>query len=333
MREALQRSAEALLKAQKIAIFAHISPDGDTLGCVLALTHALKQLGKEVTPFAADGVPQGLLWLPGAETIEQASERRDFDLSVVCDAGALNRVGTSLLPVVASAPLLIDIDHHVVMGDTFGEIQVLDSKAAATAELIYEQIRVLEACSGQTLMNPQIAECLLTGIITDTGSFMFANVRPETLALAAQLQREGAIPAKICEQVYTNHTYASQKLLARALASLQRSPNGQVAWAFITGQDFEEFNAVDSDSDGIVNHVRDIQGVQIGLLFREIPGKKIRVNLRGREGVAVNEVAAKFGGGGHRLAAGCSIDPPLPEAIRLVIAVAVQHLEEKALSL
>ncbi len=333
MNDAVQRASDALLKAQKIAIFAHISPDGDTLGCVLALTHALKKLGKEVIPCAADGVPHGLKWLPGAEWIQQTSERRDFDLAVVCDAGALNRVGTSLLPIVESAPLLIDIDHHVVLGDTFGDIQVLDSKAAATAELIYTQIRSLEASTGQALMDAEIAECLLTGIITDTGSFMFANVRPETLLLASQLQQEGAVPAKICEQVYTNHTYASQKLLACALNSLQLSPNGKVAWAFLTGKDFEEFNAVDSDSDGIVNHVRDIQGVSIGLLFREIPGKKIRVNLRGREGVAVNEIAAVFGGGGHRLAAGCSLDPPLNEAIERIIAVAVQHLEEKALPL
>ena len=324
------RAAIAMLNAKRIAIFAHISPDGDTLGCVLALTHALKQVGKDVVPFAADGVPPNLAWLPGADLIQQNTERRDFELAIVCDAGALNRVGTSLLPVVASAPLLIDIDHHVVLGDTFGDIQVLDSHAAATAELIWKQIRVLEKVTQSFLVTPAIAECLLAGIITDTGSFMFPNVRPETLRIASFLQKQGAVPAKICERVYTNHTYASQQLLSRALSTLQRTEDGKVAWAFVTAKDFEELKATDSDSDGIVNHVRNIQGVAIGLLFREIAGKKIRVNLRGREGVAVNEVAAKFGGGGHRLAAGCSIDPPLENAQELIIAEAVRHIEEKA---
>jgi phosphoesterase RecJ-like protein len=324
------RAAAAMMNAKRIALFAHISPDGDTLGCVLALRNALTQVGKEVVPLAADGVPPNLSWLPGAELIQQYTERRDFDLAIVCDAGALNRVGTSLLPVVASAPLLIDIDHHVVLGDTFGDIQVLDSRAAATAELIWKQIRALEHVAQKSLMNSDIAECLLTGIITDTGSFMFPNVRPETLHIASHLQKQGAVPAKICERVYTNHTFASQKLLARALATLHRTEDGKVAWAFVRATDFEELNATDSDSDGIVNHVRNIQGVAIGLLFREIAGKKIRVNLRGREGVAVNEVAAKFGGGGHRLAAGCSIDPPLENALELIIAEAVRHLEEKA---
>ncbi|GDX40857.1 phosphoesterase RecJ-like protein [Armatimonadota bacterium] len=327
----LQRTTRALLNAQRIAVFAHISPDGDTLGCILALTAALRALGKDATPFAADGVPAVLKGLPGADWVERNTERRDFDLAVVCDAGALNRIGTSLLPVAESAPLMIDIDHHVVLGATFGDIQFLDAKAAATAELIWRVIRSLERATGKTLVTPQIAECLLTGIITDTGSFMFANVRPQTLRLAAELQKHGAIPAQICEQIYTNRSYASQKLLARALNSLQRTEDGKIAWEHVTGRDFEELGATDEDSDGIVNHARDISGVYIGLMFREIPGRKIRVNLRGREGVAVNEIAAVFGGGGHNLAAGCSVDPPLEEAERRVVEEAIRHLNAKGL--
>ena len=333
MTEPLQKTIEALLGAKRVAVFAHINPDGDTLGCVLALCHSLWTLGIEATPFAADGVPAILREMPGEDRVQQNTERRDFDLAVVCDAGALERVGTSLLPVVHSAPLLIDIDHHVVIGSTFGDIQLLDAKAAATAELIWQVVAALSEATGRELASREIAQCLMIGLVTDTGSFGYPNVRPETLRLAATLQELGAPIAPIVEQIYATHSYANQKLLGTALHTLQRSKDGQVAWATLSVSDFETVGATDEDSEGIVNRVLGIQGVRIGILFREIAGKKIRVSLRGRGSVSVNEVAAKFGGGGHHLAAGCSIEPPLDEAVQALVAEAERHLLEKAVSL
>jgi phosphoesterase RecJ-like protein len=318
----IRKAAQALQRAQRIALAAHINPDGDTLGCILALGHALRALGKDATLLSADGVPDIYGWLPGAERIQTGTERRDFDLAVVCDAGALERVGRSVMPIVQSAPMLLDIDHHVTDGTAFGQIRVLDATAAATAELVWKVILALGRLTGRDLATPDVAECLMTALITDTGSFRYPNVTPDTFALAARLRALGAQPAVINELVFENRSFASLKLLGRALDSLQTTPDGQVAWAVVTAADFVEFAATDADTEGIVNHVRAVKTAMVGILFREIPGGKVRISLRAREGADVNRIANVFGGGGHRLAAGCSLEPPLEEAVRLVVAEA-----------
>ena len=326
MEQQLRQAAEAIGTADKIVLACHINPDGDALGSILSLTHALRALGKDVVTLSADGVPAIYAWMPGAEWITTTTERRDFDLAIVCDAGALERVGRSVMPIIESAPLLMDIDHHVVMGSTFGTIQVLDDKAAATAELIFPLLRVLSDSIGRNLIDRAVADCLMTGIITDTGSFRFMNVTPQTFELSALLQRLGASPAVISELVFENRSFASLKLLGRALDVMQRTPDGRIAWTHIRAADLEEFDATDADTEGIVSHVRAIEGAQIGILFREIPGKKVRISLRARDGADVNLIANVFGGGGHKLASGCSVEPPLEEAERLVLAEAIRQL-------
>jgi len=263
--------------------------------------------------------------MPGAEWIEQSSDRRDFDLSIVCDAGAIERVGYGVVPVVESAPVLIDVDHHVAEG-TFGDFQLVDTRAAATAEIVWPIIGRLSRLSGQILETPAVADCLMTGIITDTGSFRFLNVTPRTFSLAARLQKLGAQPARIAELVFEDRSYASLKLLGRALDSLRLSADGRVAWAQVTAQDFEELKASDEDTEGIVNHVRAVHSARIGILFREIPGRRVRISLRARDGSDVNRIASAFGGGGHKLAAGCSMDPPLSEVESSVLAEACRQL-------
>ena len=272
-----------------------------------------------------DGVPDIYRWLPGADLVQTQTERRDFDLAIVCDAGTLIRIGKSLVPVVESARVVIDIDHHVADGP-FGDIRLLDATAAATAELIWDLLQAVQATTDVNLATADIARCLLTGLITDTGSFRYLNVTPRTFALAARLQELGASPSVISELVFENSSYASVKLLGRALDALQTTPDGQVAWTRVTTQDFLDLKGTDADTEGIVSHVRAIRGAQIGILFREVPGKKVRISLRARDGADVNKVANAFGGGGHKLAAGCSLDPPLELVEQQVVAEAVRQL-------
>jgi bifunctional oligoribonuclease and PAP phosphatase NrnA len=320
-----KEATRALCDAERIVLAGHVNPDGDTLGCILALAHVLRAIGKEVTLLSADGVPDIYRWLPGAEWVQAGTERRDFDLAVICDAGTLERVGSSVRPVMESAPCLIDIDHHVADGP-FGQIRILDATAAATAELIWKLIRTLQTAVGRPLATKAVAECLMTGLITDTGSFRFLNVTPATFELAARLERLGALPAPIAELVFENRSYASVKLLGRALDSIQISPDGRVAWAHVTAQDLADLHATDAETEGIVNHVRAIVGVEVGILFREIPDKKVRVSLRARDGADVNKVANVFGGGGHKLAAGCSVEPPLADVELSVVAETLRQL-------
>ncbi len=168
-------------------------------------------------------------------------------------------------------------------------------------------------------IDKDIANCLMCAILTDTGSFRYMNVTPTTFRIAGTLMRSGAWPSDISELVFENRSIESLKLLGRALDSLQMSADGRVAWAHVRARDYEELGATDEDTEGIVSQVRAVRGAMVGILFREIPGRKVRISLRSREGFDVNAVAKAFGGGGHRLAAGCSLDPPLEDAERLVL--------------
>lgn len=320
----VKQAVQALIGADRVVVASHINPDGDTLGCVLAVTHALLALGKQVTAISTDGVPDTLAWMPGADLIQTTTVGTDYDLAVVCDAGALSRVGQGPLAAIEAAHRVIDIDHHIADGP-FGDIQILDATAAATAELVFDLLTALSAEAGRDLVSTDVAVCLMTGLITDTGSFRFLNVTPRTFLLAAELQRRGAHPADIAELVFENRSLASLKLLGRALEALQTTQDGTVAWTHVTSADMEAVGASDADTEGIVGHVRSVSGAMIGVLFREIPGKKIRISLRAREGADVNRIAHVFGGGGHRLAAGCSVDPPLEQAESLVIAECVRQ--------
>jgi phosphoesterase RecJ-like protein len=320
-----KRAVQALCAAERIVIASHVNPDGDALGSILALAHALRALGKDVVPISTDGVPDIYSWLPGADWVQTSTDRRDFDVAVICDAGTLERTGRSQLATLQCAPVMIDIDHHVADGP-FGDIRIVDDRAAATAELIHSLIRTLGVAVGRDLMTRQIADCLMTGLITDTGSFRFMNVTPHTFYLAARLQRHGALPAAIAELVFENRSFASLKLLGRALASLQTTADGRVAWAVVTAGDFADLAASDAETEGNVNQVRSVRGAHVGVLFREVPGRNVRISLRAREGADVNRIAAVFGGGGHRLAAGCSLEPPVEAAVTAVIAECVRQL-------
>ncbi len=318
---AIAQAAEAINSAKSIVLSCHINPDGDALGSMLGLVHALKALGKDVVPVSHDGVPDIYLWMPGAEFVVRDCDRRDFDLAIVCDTGTTDRIGRAA-EAIKSAPASINIDHHVAEGD-FGKIRIVDTKASATGELVY---RILVEMN--TSVTKSIAECLMCAIITDTGSFRYLNTTAETFEIASHLMKCGAVPADISELVFENRTLGSVKLLGRALDSLQLTANGKVAWAHVTAQDFADLDAADAETEGIVNHVRAVRTAQVGVLFREIPGKKVRISLRSREGFDVNKVAQVFGGGGHHLAAGCSAESPLVDAEAAVIAEVVRHLKQ-----
>jgi phosphoesterase RecJ-like protein len=312
MRTALKQAAGALHRARNIVIACHINPDGDTLGSALALALALRHMGKRATVLSHDGVPEIYRWMPGQETVLSSTDARDFDLAVVCDTGTADRVGR-VKPAIEAAPLSLCIDHHAAEG-SFGQIRLVNPRVAATGELVYPLLKEMKA-----QIDRPIAECLMCALITDTGSFRFMNVTPHTFRIGAALMRAGACPAMIGELVFENRSLASVKLLGRALESLQVSTDGRVAWARIRAKDFEELGATDEDTEGIVNHIRAVRGAQVALLFREIPGRKVRISLRARDGYDVNRVAQMFGGGGHRLAAGCSHEPPLDEAERRIL--------------
>lgn len=320
MKTSLLKASKAIQQANKIAIACHVNPDGDTLGSALALCHAFRAMGKQAVPLVAHGVPEIYRWMPGQEWVRTETADQDFDLAIMCDTSSLDRIG-SIASTIEHTPVTMTIDHHACEG-TFGQYRVVNSKAAATGELVYALLRELGAT-----FSKELAECLLCAIITDTGSYRFMNVTPNTFRISGALMRCGARPAAISELVFESRSYASIKLLGRALDSLKVSDDSKIAWAHVTAAEFAELNARDEETEGIVNHVRAVRGVQVGVLFREVPGKKIRISLRARDGADVNLIAQKFGGGGHRLAAGCSIELPLADAEIAVIEAVRQSLD------
>ena len=313
------QAVAAIRAAESIVLACHVNPDGDALGSMLGLALALAPLGKSLTVLSQDGVPEIYRFLPGTDLVQTGTDIPVFDLAVVLDSGDFSRVGSRIQPLIARAGRVVDIDHHQPDG-AFGDVRVLDPTSASTSEIIYALIGAL----GLPLTR-DAATCLFTGVITDTGSFRFQNVTPHTFRVAAALLEAGAPPAFVSENVFDNRTFAATHLLGAALSSLSQTDDGRLIWARVTARDFVALGATDEDTEGVVNYARGVRGADVGVLFREMAPigdepPRIRVSLRSRETVNVAEVAQQFGGGGHRMAAGCTLDVPLAEAERRVIA-------------
>ncbi len=305
--------ADTLKLKNDFLITGHGNPDGDSLGSMCALGIGLRQLGKRVTMLSTDGVPDLYKFLPGSCNIVTAvPEGITCDVAITVDCDGLERVGDAL-DAVRSCGTLIEIDHHPGTKRST-PLALVDSSAASTAEVL---LPVMQAAGIN--ITSDIASCLLTAIMTDTGSFRYTNVRASTLRAAADLMDAGASTSKIVQQVYEARSFASVKLTGLALATLQRTAHGRIAYASITQEQLAQAGASDAETEGIPNSVRSIRGVRVGILFREAPDGKTRVSLRSRDGYDVSKVAKLFGGGGHPMASGCTVDKPLSEAQDIVI--------------
>jgi phosphoesterase RecJ-like protein len=306
----------AFERAHTIALACHVNPDGDALGSLLALGIALKAKypHKSVTLLSHDGVPEVYEFLPNSNDILTNSPLPSYDLAIALDSGDPSRTGERIYPLFATSTVRMDIDHHIGEGE-FGDVRLLDVRAAATAEIVFDLIDEMD-----TPLTAEIATCLLTGVITDTGSFRFMNVTPRTLRTAASLIEAGASPALIAERVFDNRTYASTLLMGRTLSSLGIEADGRITYASVSHADFLETGATDQDTEGFINFLRSIRGTDVALLFRETEVGRVRISLRSSELVNVSEIAQEFGGGGHRMASGCTYLGTVPEAIVALLA-------------
>ena len=312
MKSDLQEAVRVLKENQTFLVVGHVNPDGDCLGSMCALGLGLRQLGKSAFLVSPDGVPDLYKFLPGSDSITRVVPARKFDAAIVVDCEGLDRLG-SAAEALSACGLVVEIDHHPG-GERGAGIQLVVPSAASSGEIMFELLR-----EAGVRIEPPIAECLLTAIVTDTGSFRFSNVKPSTLRTAAGLLEAGASISKIAHKVYETRSFSSTKLLGIALSTLRSTANGRIAYASITQDQMASSQAAEAETEGIVNYVRSIRGAHVGLLFREGANGTTRVSLRSRDGVDISQVARLFGGGGHRTAAGCIVDRPLSEAIDLVV--------------
>jgi bifunctional oligoribonuclease and PAP phosphatase NrnA len=311
--------AETLKGRGHILLLNHASPDGDSLGSTLALARTFWARGQRATVGSSDGVPEMYRFLPGSDrVVSEIPEGERFDAVVFMECSAPERAGP-LVARAAGVPLWVNIDHHV-SNTGYGDLVLLDVEAAAVAEVVYPIVTAL-----RPQLEPPTAVCLLTALLTDTGSFRYANVTPKSFQLAAELVKAGASPAMVYGEVYENRSPASVRLLGMALSRMVVCEDGRVVWTVATQQMLKESGAKMEDSEGIVGAIRAIRGIQVALLFKEEPDA-IRVSLRAVGNVRANVIAEAFGGGGHPAAAGFTGTGGLDDVIRQTLAAVRREL-------
>jgi bifunctional oligoribonuclease and PAP phosphatase NrnA len=321
MDPALVEQAMALIiSSQRIALLAHESPDGDCIGSALGLAQILCQIGKDCVPACADAAPQNLSFLPGIETLQQTLDDEAFDLVVALDTGELRRFGHLYEDHKAflDSATILNIDHHI-SSEGCGQVNIIDTTAAATAELI-----VLFLLQAGLPLNKDAALCLLTGVITDTNSFQFTNTTPRTFEVAAILQRAGAIPETVVQPVYRTRPLAQVRFQAMILASAQTSCGGRLIWSQATGATLAAAGATPEMDDNTSGLLRDIEGVQVAAFFKSYDAPNItRLSLRCAAPYNAAEICQRVSngeGGGHARAAGAKFHLPIEEATNLVVA-------------
>jgi bifunctional oligoribonuclease and PAP phosphatase NrnA len=292
---------------QRFVVTSHARPDGDGIGSALACGQILRMMGKEAEVVMHDGVPRIYQNLPFADRVIQADAVPPNDAVILLECDGTRR---ALLEGLDEC-FLINIDHHV-SGRNFGHINWIDSSVMATAELVFRLARL--AC---VPVDRDIATCLYTGLMTDTGSFMFEGTNEHTFTVARELVLAGADPALCARHIYFGHSTAKLRLLGAALSNLHRE--GPLAWIWATREQMQRFGAREEDCEGLVNYALSIGDVQVAIFFRELPDGRFRVSLRSKGEVNVSTVAEHFGGGGHKCASGCSIDGPLAVAVSRIV--------------
>jgi phosphoesterase RecJ-like protein len=310
-------------KATNVLVITHVDPDGDAMGSLTAVGQALKQDGKQVTLVCDDRVPERFAYLPMTEQVRQTPDPRIYyDLLVAVDCGDEGRMGEVYANFSQPLPTIVNIDHHIT-NTRFGDIQVIDDKATSTTEILYGLLLEL----GYE-MTPEIALSLLTGLVTDTLGFRTVGVTAKTMKVASALMDAGADLAFVTTNALTVKPLTTIRLWQVGLNGLNVEDG--VAWVAIPLADQMAIGFKGQSSMGLVNLLADVDEVGIGTVLMEIEGGRIRVGFRSRPPYNVAAIAEKMGGGGHVLAAGCTLEEPLAEATARVVALCKQAIRQQA---
>ncbi|HET6311255.1 MAG TPA: bifunctional oligoribonuclease/PAP phosphatase NrnA [Candidatus Nitrosotalea sp.] len=305
---------------QEILIFGHKDADGDTLGCSLAFAEALRTAGKDVWVLIPPPLPQMYEFLPGFKDI-QAEPPHGIDPQLVFffDSGNLERSGNSVKQIATHATI-VNVDHHP-SNSRFGDVNVIEAEASAVGQMVMEMLDHF----GYPITKP-MATNLYVALLTDTGGFRHENTTPRALDDAARLARLGADPGRIATMVYKMRPETTLKLSGIALATMRVEMEGRLAWAKVTRRMLKEANAVMAESEGIIDTLNSIAGLELAILFKEVNDSLTKISVRSRGAVDAAALCASFGGGGHIRAAGAEIERPMDEAVRMVLAAAKEAI-------
>jgi bifunctional oligoribonuclease and PAP phosphatase NrnA len=306
----LQEVLQQIEQRDRFVLTSHARPDGDAIGSALACCQVLRAMGKHADVVLHDGVPRIYRALPFADQVVQANRiSGNYEAAIILECDSIHRTRLEGL----ENRFLISIDHHV-SGRPFAHVNWIDPKAVATGEMVFRLAR-----EAGTPFSPEIATCLYTALMTDTGSFMFEGTNEHTFALARELVLAGADPSHCARSIYFAHSVAKMRLLGEALRNL--NTDDHIGWTWVTQEQMKRWNAKDEDCEGLVNYVLSIGEVEVSAFLRELPDGRIRVSLRSKGKLDVARIAEHFGGGGHQCASGCSLDGPLSHAVDRILEV------------
>jgi bifunctional oligoribonuclease and PAP phosphatase NrnA len=305
----LEQVLHHISERKHFLVTSHTRPDGDAVGSTLALAQVLHKMGKSAEVVLGDTVPVIYKPLPHAETIRHAHHvNGKYDAAIILECDSVVRTRLQGL----EDHFLINIDHHA-SSKPFADVNWIDPSACAVAEMVF---RLAQAAGVK--ITADIATCLYTAVLTDTGAFCYSPTNAHTFELAKRLVEHGADPARIAQSVYFSTPTSKMRLLGAALSGLHRE--GAITWMSVTRQDMDRCGALDEDCEGLVNYALSIAGVEVAVFFRETGAERVRVSIRSKGAVNVADIAEKYGGGGHECASGFSTSGPLGKAEELVLS-------------
>ncbi len=308
----INKTARVLLELSgNIIILPHISPDGDTIGSTVAMYHALKGLGKSVYLINDDVIPEDFAFI--AEGITTSSEQFKalnctYDSAISIDGSDLERLGGRAQLIEGKT--VINIDHHRT-NSMFGTINCVDQDAAAAGEVVFRLLKAMDV-----KLTPRIAEALYIAIVTDTGCFKYGSTTSQTMRIAAELLDIPFDRERIITQLYYNSPREKMNLHIHALEQMVYFCGGRIALCALSLDDFKKFNALQEHSEGLVENVRNIRGVEVGIFAKQKSEDEVKFSMRSIGDIDISTVAFKNGGGGHKNAAGFSLNMPFDKALQ-----------------
>lgn len=301
-----------VIESKNVYLASHVQPDGDNIGSLLAFGMALKQLNNNINIVKVDKIPKDLLFLPKVDLITEQNNVEPIDVFISLDNSDIDRLGIGK-NLALKANKFINIDHHI-SNTNFGDINIVIPDASSTGEIVYEIIRKMDL-----KIDRDIATCLYAAISTDTGSFMYESTSSNTHLIAADLLNKDIDLNDITVHLYQSSTLEKTKLFIKSLNTLDILADGKIGVVEVTKEMLNECNAEMEDSDGIVTFVRDIDGIEVACILKEFSDNEIKVGLRSKKYIDVANICFKFGGGGHKRAAGCTIYDDIDKAKALIL--------------
>ncbi|KRE39885.1 DHH family phosphoesterase [Paenibacillus sp. Soil522] len=296
-------------------VVSHVQPDGDAISSTVAVGWLLQKLGKSAVLMNESELPTRLSYLHQFDSIvnyKQAVPQQKFNAIISVDCADFKRIGEVASSFAPEAKLL-NIDHHPT-NNGFGTVNVIRAEAAATVEILFDLIE-----RAAISLDLNCATAIYTGLLTDTGGFRYSNTSPRVMEIAAQLLAVGVSGNELADHLLEKMTMAKLKLLQIALNRLTFSDNLEIGWVYIGKDDLRNTGAVSEDLEGIVNYALNVDGVEVGILFKETDDGAVKASLRSAGKANVAAIAQAFGGGGHVRAAGCRLEGSLSDSITVLV--------------